>query len=192
MIAAERTDKPLVKDLLSRAFDGNQSVNYIVRQDAKRRRRLEALMDYSFDMCHAFGRVYLSEDRECCALVLFPQQKKATLKTVLWDLKLIWHCIGASGIGKALRREAGIKKLQPEEPMYYLWFIGTAPEYQNRGVGSRLMGALIEESESLGLPLCLETSTVKNLPWYRKFDFEVYDELLLSYRLFFLKRDLKS
>lgn len=44
MISAKRSDKPLVTDLLSAAFNDNSSVNYIVRQDDKHKAWIRALM----------------------------------------------------------------------------------------------------------------------------------------------------
>ncbi len=41
-------------------------------------------------------------------------------------------------------------------------------------------------------PIYLATSTMKNLPWYKKSGFEVYNELDLGYNLFFLKRESKQ
>ena len=41
MKKAEYSDKNLVVDILSKSFDGNQSVNYIVKQDEKRAERLK-------------------------------------------------------------------------------------------------------------------------------------------------------
>jgi ribosomal protein S18 acetylase RimI-like enzyme len=105
---------------------------------------------------------------------------------------LILSCIGIENIKKALSRESKIKQLQPKELMYYLWFIGVNPEYQNEGIGSVLLSEIIEDSENKKRPIYLETSTLKNLPWYKKFGFEIYNELDLSYKLFFLKRELNK
>ena len=74
--------------------------------------------------------------------------------------------------------------------MYYLWFIGVDPKYQGSGIGTDLMQSLIEDSEKQQRPIFLETSTLRNLPWYKKFGFEIYNELELSYKLYFLKRGL--
>nr|WP_294897567.1 hypothetical protein [uncultured Pedobacter sp.] len=64
------------------AFDENLSVNYIVKKDKHRVERIKVLMDYSFDMCRRYGEVYLSEDENACALVLFPDLKKDNLWTI--------------------------------------------------------------------------------------------------------------
>jgi hypothetical protein len=190
MIKATYSEKELVIDILSKSFDTNKSVNYIVKQDAKRLRRIRALMDYSFEVCYSFGEVFFSDDKKSCALVLFPDHKRTTFKSILLDIKLIFSCVGISNIFKALSRESKIKKLQPKETMYYLWFIGVKPEYQHTGIGMKLLDEIIYHSDSMERPIYLETSTDSNLPWYKKFGFEIYNELDLGYKLFFLKRKL--
>ena len=179
-------DRALVVDLLARSFDGNQSVNYIVRQDNKRKARIRALMDYSFEVCMRFGEVWLSEDRRACALVLFPEEKKTTLKTIWLDVKLIFQAIGWGGVSKAMKREALIKQKQLNVPVVYLWFIGVHPLYQHRGAGGKLLQQVIDKAKKRDRPVFLETSTLKNLPWYGRFGFQVYDELELGYTLYFL------
>ena len=183
-------NKQLVIDILTSSFDANKSVNYIVKLDNKRTDRIKVLMDYSFEICYHFGKVYLSDDKKACALVLFPDQKKITLKSIWLEIGLILKSVGVFNTRKALERESKIKEVQDKNLMYYLWFIGVNPIYQHCGIGSKLMEELITESEEMKRPIYLETSTLKNLPWYRKFGFEVYQELDLSYKLFFLKRPL--
>ena len=192
MIKAEYSDKNLVVDILTKSFDTNQSVNYIVKQDAKRAQRVSALMDYSFEVCYLFGDVFLSDDKKACVLVTYPDQKKTTLKSMLLDAKLIFSSVGLKNIKKTLARESLINKIQPKELKYYLWFIGVDPEYQNKGIGSVLLNEIIEDSEHKKRLVFLETSTLKNLPWYEKFGFQIYHELDLSYKLFFLKRELNK
>lgn len=192
MKKAEYTDKDLIVTILTKSFETNQSVNYIVKQDAKRVKRIKSLMDYSFEVCSMFGEVLLSEDRRACALVLYPDRKRTTLKSIWLDLKLIFNCIGLSNVFKAMDRESKIKKIQPKEQMCYLWFIGVNPLYQNFGIGGRLLSEIIKESEAENRPVYLETSTKGNIPWYKKFGFEVYDKLELDYTLYFLKRTLNK
>ncbi len=190
MKKAKYTDKDLVVSILAKSFENNQSVNYIVKQDAKRLKRIKALMEYSFEVCYLFGDVFISDYNNACALILYADKKKTTIKSILLDVNLILSCVGIENIKKTLARESMIKKIQPKESMYYLWFIGVEPDYQNVGIGSVFLDELIEDSRIKGRPIYLETSTLKNLPWYQKFGFNIYHEADLSYKLFFLRREL--
>jgi GNAT superfamily N-acetyltransferase len=189
MIRAELKDKNLITQILTKSFNENRSVNYIIKQDNKREKRLRSLMEYSFDVCHLFGDVFLTEDRKGCALVVLPDKKKTNLKSILLDLKLIFTGTGLSNVKKAMEREAKIKKLQPNQSMYYLWFIGVDPAEQHKGIGSALLRDVIKEGLSKKRTICLETSTLTNIPWYEKFGFNIYNTLDLGYRLYFLKRE---
>jgi ribosomal protein S18 acetylase RimI-like enzyme len=184
MKKATQQDKPLVVKLLAASFDQNQSVNYIVSQDVNRKRRIKALMDYSFEVCYRYGAIFLSEDRKACALVLYPQLKRTTL----WlDIQLILKVIGITRIGKALKRESLIKQKQIQGPAYYLWFIGVDPLHQHMGIGTRFLNELLQHARLKDLLVLLETSTVQNLPWYKRAGFEEYATLNLGYTLHFLK-----
>ena len=189
MIRARYNDKTVIVDILSNSFNDNHSVNYIIKQDRWRVDRIRNLMDYSFEVCYMFGDVFLSDDKNACALIVLPDKKKTNLKSILLDVKLITSCIGLSNVKKAMARESKIKKLHPEQLMYYLWFIGVDPDKQNKGIGSTLLNEVIKEGTSQHRSIYLETSTLKNIPWYEKFGFKIYNELDLGYKLFFLKKE---
>jgi ribosomal protein S18 acetylase RimI-like enzyme len=189
MLKAEYKDKPLVVNILAKSFNDNKSVNYIIQQDKTREQRLIKLMEYSFDYCSLFGEVYLSEDKKACALLVLPDKKQSSLKSILLDAKLALSCIGLFNLKKALDRESKIKHLHPKSLMYYLWFIGVHPGDQHKGLGSSLLHDLIARGEQLKRPIYLETSTLENIPWYKKFGFKIYEELDIGYKLFFLKRE---
>ncbi|RYY71652.1 MAG: GNAT family N-acetyltransferase [Chitinophagaceae bacterium] len=189
MIKAKADDKAWVVNLLSQAFDENQSVNYIVLQDKNRKKRVKALMEYSFDICSMFGEVWLSDDRQACALIFYPEKKKITFKSIYFDIKLILKTIGITRISRALQREANIKAKQPKICMSYLWFIGVNPSHQKHGIGSKLLQEIIEYAKQQDRPVFLETSTLKNLPWYERFGFKIYDKLELGYTLYFLSNN---
>ncbi|MDQ2721584.1 MAG: GNAT family N-acetyltransferase [Bacteroidota bacterium] len=189
MIKATYQDKDRVVNILAESFDDNKSVNYIIIQDKKRNQRIRKLMAYSFDICYLFGEVYLTNDKSGCALILLPDKKKYNLKSILLDIKLVVSCIEIFNIKKAMKRESKIKKLHPKELMYYLWFIGVENKMQNSGIGSSLMEEVIKDSQLKERSIFLETSTLKNISWYEKFGFKIYNELDLGYQLFFMKRE---
>lgn len=192
MKTANRADKELVVDILAKSFEANLSINYIVKQDKKHLNRIRSLMGYSFEMCYLFGEIILSDDEKACALILYPHMKKASFKAIMLDARLIFECVGLKKLMITLYRESLIKKIQPKEEMLYLWFIGTYPSEQNKGIGSTLMTSVMQIAMLQNTPIYLETSTLKNLPWYERFGFEIYNEYNLGYQLFFLRRSFKK
>jgi ribosomal protein S18 acetylase RimI-like enzyme len=187
MKKANYKDKPLVVDILSASFKDNKSVNYILPQASNKEKRLRRLMAYSFDVCFLFGNVLLSDDGKAAALIIYPDKKRATLKSVWLDLKFAIRGLGIFNLFKAIRRESAIKKLHPAIPFSYLWFIGVKPENQNAGSGTILLREIMHNSRSQNCPVLLETSTERNLPWYKKNQFDIYAELDFGYRLYCLR-----
>jgi len=139
MIRAQHTDKNLIVSILVSSFDDNKSVNYIIRQDTKRVDRIKWLMEYSYDVCNLFGDIFLTEDKKGCALLILPDKKRITIKSILLDAKFAFTCLGISNINKAMNREAKIKQVHPNGLLYYLWFIGVGSSNQNKGIGSQLL-----------------------------------------------------
>ena len=94
MTKASYSDRKTVVSILTASFADNKSVNYIIKQDAKKKHRIGKLMEYSFDYCFWFGEILLSDDKKACALIIFPDKKNTTLKSVVADIKLITSCTG--------------------------------------------------------------------------------------------------
>src|SRR5690606_37094746 len=182
------SQKARIVEILAESFDKNKSVNYVVKQDSSRKSRLRGLMDYCYNVCEAFGEVWISEDEQACALILHPDKKRILFRAIWWGLKLAFSVICLSRVGQMMARESKIKKFHPKEPFSYLWFIGVYPSFQNNGKGSRLLKEIIQHSEQQGRPIYLETSVDRNLPWYKKFGFGIFQSFDLTYTLYMMRR----
>jgi GNAT superfamily N-acetyltransferase len=189
MKRAQYIDRATIVDILVNSFRDNKSVNYIIQQDRKKELRLRRLMEYSHDVCKLYGDVFITEDKTGCALIVKPDKKKATLKAIFLDIKFVINCLGLSNVKKAMSREAKIKSHHPEGLLYYLWFIGVDPNKQSQGIGSSLLKEVIAEGQKESRIICLETSTLKNIPWYQSFGFNIYQELNFGYKLYCLKKE---
>ncbi|HRK52781.1 MAG TPA: GNAT family N-acetyltransferase [Cyclobacteriaceae bacterium] len=183
--------KELVLRILSDSFDDNKSVNYVIKQDQRRKERIRLLVEYSFNLCLNFGDIWISDDQKGCALIMIPDRKRFSFRSILWDIKLAFGAIGIRRVIAVMNREAKVKAHHPKNNVCYLWFIGVEPNHQNEGVGSRLLSEIIEKYEQDGLPIYLETSVDRNIPWYTRFGFEIFQSNEFTYTLYSLRRIIK-
>lgn len=139
MKKTNQDEKEIATRILTDAFDQNPSVNFVVKQDIHRKSRIRALMEYSCALCDRFGEIWLSENKSGCALLLFPDAKRTSLQTILWDIKLAMVAIGLHRVRSVMRREALIRAFHPKKPFAYLWFIAVDPDHQRSGTGSQLL-----------------------------------------------------
>lgn len=72
-----------------------------------------------------------------------------------------------------------IEAHHPEEPHWYLEFLGTDPAHQGKGVGSALIQPMLDRCDQEGLGAYLESSKERNVPFYARFGFEVTERITL-------------
>lgn len=65
----------------------------------------------------------------------------------------------------------------PTEEHYYLFLLGTRPEWQSRGLGSALLRAVLDRCDETGAPAYLEASCPRNRDLYARHGFAVTEEL---------------
>lgn len=65
----------------------------------------------------------------------------------------------------------------PEEPIWYLPFVGVDPVRQGAGIGAGLVRAGLAHADLDGLPAYLEASTPRNRALYERLGFEVVGEI---------------
>ena len=70
-----------------------------------------------------------------------------------------------------------IERKHPNEPHYYLEFVGTTPAAQGKGMGSRVIAPMCDRADSEAVGLYLESSKESNVPFYARFGFEVRETL---------------
>ncbi len=84
MRKATLKDKELITEILHQAFVDitiPNSINFIVKQDEKREKRLRFLMEYLFLTTIELGEVFISDNKKACILISYPHiYKKQQLK----------------------------------------------------------------------------------------------------------------
>lgn len=68
----------------------------------------------------------------------------------------------------------------PDEPHWYLPFIGVDPAHQGRGIGATLMKAAVARFDADGVVAYLESSNPRNLSLYERFGFERTGEIRMG------------
>jgi GNAT superfamily N-acetyltransferase len=70
-----------------------------------------------------------------------------------------------------------IDKVHPKEKIWYLQLLVVDPAVQRLGIGGMLQRPGLALADNDGLPCYLETQNSDNLPYYRRFGYEVVEEL---------------
>ncbi len=70
------------------------------------------------------------------------------------------------------------KKTLDLDPYIHLLIMGVSQDYQGKGLGGKLVRALIEKSESENKPIYLETQKEDNVFFYEKYGFEVKKKIM--------------
>jgi len=80
----------------------------------------------------------------------------------------------------ALRLFDQIERRHPAEPHWYLALLGVDPKWQGRGLGGALLEPVLHRCDEAGRPAYLETQKPENVAFYRRFGFEVLEEVRIE------------
>ena len=126
---------------------------------------------------HGYGHVM--GDASGGTLWLPPGAKSAI--SLLNSFDIAYSMLKNSGF-KSISRGMFIDRLlagkRPKQQHHYLYAIGTRPQHQGKGVGGALIQAGLERVDSENMPAYLESSKEVNVPFYRKFGFEVIERVV--------------
>jgi GNAT superfamily N-acetyltransferase len=70
-----------------------------------------------------------------------------------------------------------IDRAHPKDELWYLLLLVADPSRQRSGIGTALQQPILDEADEAGLDCYLETQKEENLPYYRRFGYEVVREL---------------
>jgi ribosomal protein S18 acetylase RimI-like enzyme len=72
---------------------------------------------------------------------------------------------------------AATEAVHPTEEHFYLFFLGTRPPFQGRGLGGALLREVLAHCDATGTPAYLEASSENNRRLYERHGFVLQDEL---------------
>jgi len=138
--------------------------------------------------CLRYGKVYASSERLEGVAAWVPGE--------LADMTL-WRLVQSGAIFSGMRALRACTKLAQKQARIfapleadrrsnmkgrayiYLLVIGVATEFQGQGFGGKMVRALIEESDQVGIPVYTETQTERNVGFYERLGFKQLGQITL-------------
>jgi ribosomal protein S18 acetylase RimI-like enzyme len=179
VVLADQRGRTAIADSLSDAFFDDPVMSWMLPDDASRRRRLGFLFDVLLKAHYLeLGTVWTTPDTAGAAMWASPGNARIPTTTILRNSRAMFRALGTRSL-RALRALSRVEQLHPKEPHWYLGVLGTRTSQQGRGIGSALLGPVLAECDSEGLPAYLESSKYSNIAFYRRHGFEVTGEIKL-------------
>lgn len=171
-------DLPQIAQVQMRAFQYDPLISWMLPpDDFERRATLLFYWLIRASMIHE--SIYTTDDAACTATWAPPEA---------WALseEQIRMMAGpfAEAAGERAELAMGVltemAEVHPSEPHWYLEGLGTHPDWQRRGLASKVLAPVLGQCDTDGFPAYLETQRESNVPFYRRHGFEVIDTKQLS------------
>ena len=178
---------PEVYEFLTQAYTRNPSHVAIFGKDNFSGNRLyfKQVLD------HTQNQLFIAESAGKIAGVIGMGKHPLILTPGSKLLQFTAESLSASELTIARLQERKIlwDKMELKEPHYHFGPIAVLPEYQGKGVGSRMLEYCCKIIDTEGEIAYLETETIENFNFYTKFGFKsIYETTLFGIPCFFMKR----
>jgi ribosomal protein S18 acetylase RimI-like enzyme len=166
--------------VLARAFYDDPPIRWVVNDDGRRRKLLEASFGlYLRKLWFKQDECYTTDSVAGAVVWELPGQWKVG---VLGQLRLLPSMARINGrlLPRILRAIAALESNHPVEPHYYLPVVGVEPEWQGRGLGTALMRPMVDRCDEEKVPAYLEATSPRNRALYERHGFEVTEQFSLG------------
>jgi hypothetical protein len=191
VLRASKEDKALVVSILMEAFEPLQednSINFVVKQDKKRKQRMQVLMEYLFEKAMRTGAVFLSDNRASCLLITYAHKDRFSISKALSTLRLVFRCIGATRVRKVLKRQAVIQRNYPKGKYIRPMIFAVKEEYRGTTTAAKLILEVFKDFKDNKLPIIVDTASEKHVKLYQKFGLKIFNtEQELGFPIYLLK-----
>lgn len=177
---ATTADVPALARMLARAFTDDPVASWAWRRDALRPAALERFQAIRLRQLLAEEEVWTAEDHTCAALWAPPGRWRSSLAETAALVPCFAHPLLFGRMPLVAAGWLGLERRHPVTPHhYYLAVLGTDPDHQGRGLGSRLLGPVLEQCDRDQVGAFLESSKERNVDFYVRHGFRVTEELRL-------------
>ena len=172
-------DVPRLAGALSRAFDSDPPMRWLLPDSGTRVERARRLFDVMLRRVH-LGRdyCYTTEDVVGGALWVPPGTWRLGVVDQVVLLPGMLRVFGR-GLARAQRALTVMESGHPTVPHYYLDSLGVEPEWQGRGLGSALMQPVLARCDAERMPAYLNAGSPRSRDLYLRHGFKVTEEFRL-------------
>lgn len=191
MIRASIEDKIAVVNILMEAFEplaGDNSINFVVKQDEKRTERMQVLFEFLFDKAMRTGEVFLSDNRASCLLVSYAHNDTFKISKLISNLRLAFKCIGIERVHEVLKRQEIIERNYPTENHIRPMIFAVKNEYRGTVTAAKLILQVFKDFKGNQLPIIVDTAYEDHVKLYLKFGLKIYNtEEELGFPIYLLR-----
>ena len=168
--------------LLAAAFDEDPVISHFLARTAKRRVVLPGFFRSTIEAAVPLGHVYevTEAGRLSGAAVWFPPAESPSPDRTPWRARAALIPTRLAYRDRLTRLLAGFERLgehHPNEPHFYLAFVGITPTRQSHGLGARVLAPVLRQADLEGRPCYLETPFPQTHAFYQRLGFERVAEL---------------
>jgi GNAT superfamily N-acetyltransferase len=162
---------------LAEAFDGDPVWSWMIPESdriGRLKRLFGALLAYAIPR----GHVYATGDLRSVTLWSPPDDWVMPQSALLRAAPRIVRAAGVR-TPRLLGRLAAVDTHHAKQPAahWYLEFIGTTRSARGQGLGSALLSDALRRYDEAGVPVYLESSNPRNLPFYQRHGFEIIGDV---------------
>ncbi|MBW1901551.1 MAG: GNAT family N-acetyltransferase [Deltaproteobacteria bacterium] len=168
---ATRNNFGPISRCLARAFYDDPTSLFLFPHDNTRMDDLENMYLFVLHEFSSHGVVYVEDSVHGAAVWQAPSPPKSGSDEELLSM-LPETALPRLGLLGGVMAEAHI-----HEPHWYLAAIGTEPSHQGQGIGTAILGPILDQCDQSQLPAYLESSKESNIPFYERLGFRVTGEL---------------
>jgi Acetyltransferase (GNAT) family len=168
---AEALYQALLPDPFYVAMENSVKGNSIAKGEAMLR-----YMDYSMVEAENFGELFIpSEHQYGTSVWSKPLSEELRNEKELKKKSFLLNHMGESSLNVYTEiidfMSSEIVDLLPTDS-WYLSIVGILPEFQGKGLGAKLINAVLDKTDALGVPTYLETFTSRNISFYKRLGYQ--------------------
>jgi GNAT superfamily N-acetyltransferase len=172
---AHRDDFGPLAEMLARAFYDDPVTSWFYPDAARRMRHARRFFAIRQRQLADQELIYTTPELSGAALWAGPGRWREDLRQSLMLLPMLPVLLPR--IVRSTHAVREIERRHPVRPHYYLSVLGTEPEQQGGGIGSALLGPVLQRCDTDGVGAYLESSKETNVDFYVRHGFSVTERI---------------